>query len=136
MDRGGVKQTPIKRRKPVNSMNRVRLASLRDKQYGLSFGYAAWICSHPCSVPDCKRGSGWTVPAHTKKTKGAGGTWRDLTPLCFIHESEFHSSGRFSFDRKYGIKCSAIADEMVRRWEGERDPEGVTGTGWGEDSGG
>lgn len=130
-----MRKTPLRRKARVNSVNKVRRASLCDKQYGLSFGYAAWICSHPCSVPDCKRGIGWTIPAHAGKTRGAGGTWRDLIPLCILHESEWHATGRFSFDRKYGIECKAIAAEMVRRWE-EEHPEGVTGTSWEDSLGG
>lgn len=116
----------------MNSTNKVRRNKLREKQYGLSFGYSAWICSFPCAA--CKRAPGWTIPAHAARTRGAGGTWRDVIPLCFLCENAFHTMGLNSFEQKYGINCTKVAAEMVRRWEGE-NPEGVTGTSW-EDSGG
>src|SRR5688572_21418953 len=56
----------------------------RQEQYEKAFGdHAEYIRACRCIVPGCT----WTGPCdpHHVKSRGAGGTWRDLVPLCRQH---------------------------------------------------
>ena len=60
--------------------------------------YLKAIQEMPCLV--CRRSP---CHAHHHPTKGAGGTWRDLTPLCPVCHGEFHSQGQRTFQEKHGL---------------------------------
>ena len=58
-----------------------------------------------------------TVCAHNP-TRGAGGTWRDITPLTDSEHKEQHAHGMETFQRKYGIRFEQTNAQHTRAWEG------------------
>ena len=74
--------------------------------------YDSFIRSLPCSVPGCEISP---IHAHHVKTRGAGGTAKDLVPLCYVHHAEWHTIGRYTFDRKRGTKLEEYAGKL---WAG------------------
>lgn len=48
------------------------------------------------------------------KSRGAGGTYLDIIPLCPKHHHEFHQIGINSFQKKYNINLIKIADRVVK----------------------
>ena len=53
------------------------------------------------------------IDPHHVRSRGAGGTARDLVPLCRIHHSMFHTFGRHTFDEKFGTDLRAISHAQV-----------------------
>lgn len=105
---------PIPRKTPIRKRNHKRARKAYDEAYGGS--YATWIRSLPCEA--CRK-AGWrqvwrTVAAHAARTRGAGGKAPDQVPLCGPHETEWHSRGRQTFDKRYGTDLKALA---VRLWD-------------------
>ena len=67
-----------------------------------------------CLVPDCTRRP---IDPHHHPTVGAGGTYRDLTPLCggmYGHHQEFHSVGQATFQASHGLDLKAAAEKIYR----------------------
>lgn len=50
--------------------------------------------------------------AHHVKTKGAGGTYRDLVPLCPKHHMELHNSGRKTFAAGHSVNLTEQAERI------------------------
>ena len=72
---------------------KARLAEIRDITcfaYGCGFS--------PCD------------PAHVK-SRGAGGTYRDIIPLCHRHHQEQHTIGILTFARKYHTTLEKMEEE-------------------------
>ena len=83
-----MKRTPIKR------VNRKR----RAKRHVDAFGSKAdYIRSLPCDV--CHE---YGCDPHHIPSRAAGGTSKDLIPLCRPHHTEFHTLGEQSFAAKNG----------------------------------
>lgn len=45
-------------------------------------------------------------------SKGAGGTYKDIVPLCHKHHQEQHQIGILSFQKKYDIDLSDAAKRV------------------------
>lgn len=60
-------------------------------------------------------GCGFTPcdPAHVK-SRGAGGTYRDIIPLCHRHHQEQHTIGILTFARKYNTTLEEMEEEAKR----------------------
>ena len=80
-----------------------------EKQYGER---AVAIKAMRCCVPGCAH---WPSDAAHVKSRAAGGTKRDLVPLCHEHHMEQHSTGIKTFQEKHGIDLALIAAEIDRR---------------------
>ena len=77
--------------------------------------HTEWVSSLPCCI--CKRRPTTRKnDAHHVKTFGAGGTERDVIPLCRYHHQMFHQMfhqmGRWSFQSWAGFNLQALADEI------------------------
>lgn len=72
--------------------------------------YASRIRQLPCAVGGefCET----HVHAHHVRSVGAGGTEKDLVPLCAVHHQELHTIGRWTFLSKYGVDLSALAERL------------------------
>ncbi len=116
----------LERRTRVRKVNRGRKA----KRWAESFGTEArvqLINSFPCllSKPTFRTFGTWwdvetgrTEPMHQcagptqnahVRSRGAGGTARDVVPLCAFHHREQHDKGVRDFERKYGLDLAAEA---------------------------
>lgn len=72
--------------------------------------YAARIRRLPCAVGGTLCDA--AVHAHHVRSVGAGGSERDLVPLCAIHHQELHTIGRWTFLGKYGVDLRVLADSL------------------------
>ena len=82
----------------------------RFKKNYRSVDYLRKVQALPCCV--CR-----STPseAHHYPSRGAGGGWRDLTPLCPSHHREFHDSGQRTFQQTYGLYLSSVAKTVYLR---------------------
>ena len=98
----------LRRTKGVNKRNRARAAKEFRRAYG-SKQRAAWIASLPCIV--CA-----TIPSENAhiRTRGAGGDWRDVVPLCQSCHAAQHTEGIETFQERRGIDLRAHADRLHR----------------------
>lgn len=115
-----VRRAPLKQRAPIARStkrirpNKARKARLFVRNYH-SDEYREWLVSqYPCSVAGCPNRD--VIAAHAK-SKGAGGDWRDLFPLCNAHHSEQHDLGIRTWRAKYAIEPDIIARCCVADWE-------------------
>lgn len=69
----------------------------------------------PCYLSGIFEGCLGIVHTHHVKTKGAGGSDRQVIPLCAIHHNETHRRGVKSFARKYGIDYEKAVRETNER---------------------
>lgn len=115
-----MKRTPIKRRTPLTRRTRLRPVNRerRLERYAAAYGdRGALVRAMPCVC----RGNECEGPieaAHVR-SRGAGGTRRDLVPLCSRHHLQQHSKGIRTFECETGIDLAAaaarIAAELDRR---------------------
>ena len=110
LKRGG----ELKRKTRVNPVNRERKAANRIKHYTGGIDYDTWIRRKRCvrCVALGRRQPTRTVAAHVK-SKGAGGTWEDLIPLCFSCHLHQHACGIETFEAEIGIDLVAMAAALV-----------------------
>lgn len=101
-----------KPRKRIRPVNRERLSRRREVQYGPA-GFLDWLHSLGCSVPSC--GAADIEAAHAT-SRGAGGTWEDLLPLCTRHHRMQHDKGVKSFERYVGFSLEDVAASVHQRW--------------------
>lgn len=113
------RSSALTRRTPVAPRNEKRLAKRKAEDYGGA--YADLIRSLPCVAceADGKRQTWPTVAAHAAKTRGAGGKARDLVPLCWWHENEFHDIGRATFAQLYTLDLAGLAGRLYAEFHGE-----------------
>lgn len=98
---------PLKRHSPLRRWNRERAA----KRFEVAFGErGALVRKLPCLVG---QGCYGCIEAAHARSRGAGGTRRDLVPLCFAHHSEQHRIGRQSFELKHGLNLADTARQIA-----------------------
>jgi hypothetical protein len=98
-----MKRTPLNRRTPLKKANAKRKRARFARAYG-SGDNVARVQSMACIV--CNRTP--SEAAHVR-SRGAGGTWRDIVPLCRDHHREQHAIGIQTFEATYGLDLAAIA---------------------------
>ena len=104
------RKKPLSRRGPlINKINDAR-KSKRFKRYYHSEAYVLAVKATPCSVCGIRPSH-----AHHLRSKGAGGTFKDLVPLCEKHHYEFHSTGTRTFQSKYDIDLTEHAEVLYTR---------------------
>ena len=114
---------PLKRRTPINPANKKRRAARRAVTFGER---GALVRGMPCL---CKAyGAIWSgsacdgaIEAAHVRSRGAGGTRRDLVPLCERHHREQHQRGIESFSTRYSLNLPEHAARIAR----ELDAQGV-----------
>jgi hypothetical protein len=96
--------------------NPERLAKRRAEQFGDAGEEIRWM---PCCVPSCIG----PLPSdpHHAKSRGAGGTSRDLVPLCHPHHVEIHAIGRRTFESRHRVDLAAEAQRIAGMLELRRD---------------
>lgn len=100
-----MKKSYIKRTNPK------RLKRLREQQFGGE--YADTIRALGC----CACGAPPPSVCHHTRTRGAGGTAKDMVPVCSpgCHE-EIHQMGRTTFEEIYQINLKGLASTLWRRY--------------------
>jgi len=101
-------KTPIRRKTPLRAVNPERRRWLYEHQYG---GYADIIRSLACCV--CWR-PGPSDPHHVR-SRNAGGSKRDLVPLCRQCHDRYHSIGRNTFAERFNVDLAEIAKKLWRK---------------------
>jgi hypothetical protein len=77
----------------------------------------AWIRGLPCEVTGEHKGE--CVNAHMK-SRGAGGTWRDIVPLSWECHQDFDTMPAEKFQQKYNRSKESVAEsswDYARIWE-------------------
>ena len=100
----------LKRLAALPPVNPERKAKLFAKQFGEGGRYAAWIRSRPCAA--CGRRD--TLQAHHVRSRGAGGTWSDLVPLCSEHHAFAHAHGSRALELWWNINLEELAAMHVQ----------------------
>ena len=97
---------------PLRAKGGARFKGRRDDPY------RAYIRGLPCLIGVLCLGP---VEAHHVRTRGAGGADRaNLIPLCGRHHAEWHTIGRQSFQRRWGLDAVAEAAELAAQFVGCR----------------
>ena len=78
----------------------------RFKKHWHSEERIAWIRTLPCELT-CKRIS--IHNAHMK-SRGAGGTYKDIVPLQFLAHKDFDELPNEKFEKKYGRTKQSVRD--------------------------
>jgi hypothetical protein len=69
-----------------------------------------WVKSLGCGI--CRDPS---ADPHHVTSRGAGGGDETVVNLCRQHHTEFHNTGRWTFQEKYGVDLTAHALQLARR---------------------
>lgn len=116
----------MKRRKPLKpgpppkrkrELQRKRIKARRkgarraEVKFAKQFG-SVWYVSRVCAMPCLVCGQLPSDPHHVR-TVGAGGTWRDLVPLCRRHHTECHTVGVQTFTDRYDVDLHAHARRIA-----------------------
>lgn len=109
------RRTPL-RRGPLRPINRERRLESYAQAYG-DRGELVRAMPCICRGNECR---GPTEAAHVK-SRGAGGTRRDLVPLCSRHHRRQHDHGLGTFERETGLDLRAVAARIA----GELDARGI-----------
>lgn len=81
--------------------------AFNEKAYG-SLELVLMIKAMPCVV--CHDYTVESDTAHVGSSKGAGGSYKDLIPLCRVHHTELHAIGKTSFQKVHDICLEAEAE--------------------------
>ena len=107
---------PPKRKTPIKRTNRRRKA----KRFVDGFGSperVAWIQAMPCAA--C--GAIPSECAHVR-SRGAGGGWADIVPLCAPCHRAQHSEGVATFAARRGLDLDAVARRVAGSGPPPPDP--------------
>ncbi len=74
--------------------------------------FLAFTRMQPCAV--CFR---YPCQAAHNPSRAAGGTWRDVSPMCPHHHREQHTVGVETFQKAHGIDFKQTNAQHVRAWE-------------------
>lgn len=103
-----LRSSPLRRHAPMRRRNDAR----RRKRFARDFGErAAIVRAMPCLVGGIAC-SGDVQAAHVR-SRGAGGTRRDLIPLCARHHCEQHDAGLRTFAARYQVDLAAAAASIA-----------------------
>lgn len=95
-------------------MNPERKAERHAEQFG-DGPYAAWLRTQPCAC-GCGRWERDRMHLHHVRSRGAGGTERDLVPMHFACHDAGHVRGWQTFERERGVDLRMEADALWLRW--------------------
>jgi hypothetical protein len=112
------RRTPLKASKPIRRtahlrrVNPERVAKRLERDFGTE-AFRAWLRGLGCSVPSC--GSSDIEIAHAR-SRGAGGDWTMVIPLCNGHHRLAHTIGQRTFERRFGFEMLDVAAAVHLRW--------------------
>jgi hypothetical protein len=77
--------------------------------------FVEWTRQSRCVVHSCTHG----VPSECahNPSRGAGGTWVDVSPMCGFHHRQQHHIGVKKFQRLYGISFKQTNAAHTAKWE-------------------
>jgi len=71
------------------------------------------------------------IDVHHVKSRGAGGTYKDLAPLCAWHHHCIHNEGKKTFAKRHSKDLAAVANSLFvehyrergicREWDGDNN---------------
>lgn len=85
-----------------------------ERQYG-GEEYVAWLTRQPCMLANSGMCEGRIDPHHAK-TKGAGGEWDAIVPLCRRHHETVHRAGVQTVRLLTGVDLLREARSLASRW--------------------
>lgn len=101
------RKTPLRRLAPLRPRNVKR----QRERFACCFGQrGALVRAMPCLVGVACRGA---VQAAHARSRGAGGTRRDLVPLCARHHREQHDVGLATFMARHRVDLIAAAARIA-----------------------
>lgn len=105
-----MKRSPMApRKKPLRAVNPKR----RKERHGVAFGSKAeWLRQMSCCV--CGR---QPSDPHHVRSRGAGGTAKDLVPLCRADHRELHQIGARTFAERHEIDLEWQAERYEAWWQ-------------------
>jgi hypothetical protein len=112
------RRTPLKASKPIRRtahlrrVNPERVAKRLERDFGTE-AFRAWLRGLGCSVPSC--GSSDIEIAHAR-SRGSGGDWTMVIPLCNGHHRLAHTIGQRTFERRFGFEMLDVAAAVHLRW--------------------
>lgn len=105
------RHTPLKQHTPMKKVNPARRKVLYLQDFGVHADLVRSLCCCVCgALPPSE--------AHHVKSRGAGGTRKDLAPLCARCHRLGHVMGWTSFGMRFGVNLEA---EAKRLWEAHGD---------------
>lgn len=108
------RRSGLKRKRGVRKVNPERRARLREVQYG-SDEFMAWIHGQACVL--CRyRYAADEIHAHHVVSRGAGGTWQSVVPLCHGCHRFVHDHGPAKARLATGVDLEQAAREIQARW--------------------
>lgn len=111
--RSGLSRTgPIQRKARLNPRNAERAAKRLERDFGTE-AFRSWVRGLGCSVPSC--GSTDVELAHAR-SRGAGGDWTMIAPLCHTHHALAHTIGQRTFEQRFGFELLDVAAAVHLRW--------------------
>lgn len=105
-------KAPLKSAKPVRPVNPERKARRFMEAYH-SEAYVEFIHAQPCVVIGC---DGRDIEASHIRSRGAGGKWDEIVPMCAAHHAEFHAIGIRTWSSKYALALDIIARAHAAVW--------------------
>lgn len=124
-----IRRTPLKRGKSLKRGTKLaRRISLRPvnrerrvERYEQAFGdRGELVRAMPCLL--LGNGCWGPIEAAHVKSRGAGGTRRDLVPLCSRHHEQQHTRGIKTFAEEHGLDLRAAADRIAAALDERRVP--------------
>lgn len=100
---------------PLARTGRLKVRGRRRFKESADPAYLDWIHTLPCCVTGQR-----PVVAHHVRSRGAGGTDRQTVPLTDALHREGHQVGWRTFETRYGVDLTAIADGLAATYEEER----------------
>ena len=101
-------KTPKEKWKEKRRAERLKKRNLR--QFGTK-AFRKLVAEMNC----CACGNPPPSQLHHVKTRGAGGTYRDIAPLCYRCHSDIHNVGSKTFQLKKNVDLRAVADAIFAR---------------------
>jgi hypothetical protein len=99
------------KKSPLKRANKKRREALFKRSF-LSKERVKWVRAQPSVV------SGRTpCIGHHVKSRGAGGTYRDIVPLTQDEHLEIHNRGRLTCEEKWGVDLEQAAINTQEAWE-------------------
>lgn len=108
----------------------------KAKRFGVQFhsdAFVEFVHSLGCCIPGCRRED--IQAAHVGRTRGRGGQWWEVAPLCGAEYPGHHQEqeGRTPYmNERYGVDLELIASATAQRFlekYGLRDSDEATATG-------
>ena len=116
-----MKRSPLQRKTRLKARNPKRRQALFVRHFH-STGYVTFVHQQDCVVQGRRAGEACWGPiqaAHTH-SRGAGGTYEDVVPICAKHHATQHQVGIASFARYFAVDLKAAAAQTWAQYQKRR----------------